>query len=84
MKERESYLKLLRTETDRRDEKLGYKIREAQMDKVPCMVIVGEKEMANRTVSVRWRDAPEERRDQGEMPLEQLMEILEQTGYEIP
>ena len=74
----------LRTETDRRDEKLGYKIREAQMDKVPCMVIVGEKEMANRTVSVRWRDAPEERRDQGEMPLEQLMEILEQTGYEIP
>lgn len=74
----------LRTETDRRDEKLGYKIREAQMDKVPCMVIVGEKEMANRTVSVRWRDAPEERRDLGEMPLEQLMEILEQTGYEIP
>lgn len=74
----------LRTETDRRDEKLGYKIREAQMDKVPCMVIVGEKEMANRTVSVRWRDAPEERRDLGKMPLEQLMEILEQTGYEIP
>lgn len=50
----------IRTEIDQRDEKLGYKIREAQMDKIPYMVIVGEKERENGTVSVRWRDAPEE------------------------
>ncbi|MDE5892609.1 MAG: hypothetical protein K2H45_06785 [Acetatifactor sp.] len=34
----------MRSKTDQRDEKLGYKIREARMDRVPCMLIVGEKE----------------------------------------
>lgn len=74
----------IRTEIDRRDEKLGYKIREAQMDKVPCMVIIGEKEQENRTVSVRWRDAPKEGQDLGEMSPERLLELLAQTGYKIP
>lgn len=74
----------IRTEIDRRDEKLGYKIREAQMDKVPCMVIIGEKEQENRSVSVRWRDAPKEGQDLGEMSPERLLELLAQTGYKIP
>lgn len=74
----------IRTEIDRRDEKLGYKIREAQMGKVPCMVIIGEKEQENRTVSVRWRDAPKEGQDLGEMSPERLLELLAQTGYKIP
>lgn len=74
----------IRTEIDRRDEKLGYKIREAQMDKVPCMIIIGEKEQKNRSVSVRWRDAPKEGQDLGEMSLERLLELLAQTGYKIP
>ncbi|MCM1118556.1 MAG: threonine--tRNA ligase [bacterium] len=74
----------IRTEIDQRDEKLGYKIREAQMDKIPYMVIVGEKERENGTVSVRWRDAPEGSRDLGEMPLKQLIDILKQMGYKIP
>lgn len=74
----------IRTEIDQRDEKLGYKIREAQMDKIPYMVIVGEKERENGTVSVRWRDAPEGDQDMGGMPPEQLMDILEHTGYKIP
>lgn len=74
----------IRTEIDRRDEKLGYKIREAQMDKVPCMVIIGEKEQENRTVSVRWRDAPKEGQDLGEMSSKRLLELLAQTGYKIP
>ena len=74
----------IRTEIDRRDEKLGYKIREAQIDKVPCMVIIGEKEQENRTVSVRWRDAPKEGQDLGEMSSKRLLELLAQTGYKIP
>ena len=45
-----------RGELDGRSEKLGYKIREAQMQKVPYMVIVGEKEVAENVVSVRKRD----------------------------
>ena len=46
----------IRVELDGRSEKLGYKIREAQMQKVPYMVIVGEKEVAENVVSVRKRD----------------------------
>ncbi|MBR5506257.1 MAG: threonine--tRNA ligase [Clostridia bacterium] len=45
----------LRVEADFRNEKLGYKIREAQLEKVPYMLIVGEKEEADNTVSVRSR-----------------------------
>ncbi len=45
----------IRVEADFRNEKLGYKIREAQMEKVPYMLIVGEKEEADSTVSVRSR-----------------------------
>ncbi|EEG74822.1 threonine--tRNA ligase [[Clostridium] hylemonae] len=46
----------IRVELDGRSEKLGYKIREAQMQKVPYMIIVGEKEVAENVVSVRKRD----------------------------
>ena len=45
----------LRVEIDKRAEKIGYKIREAQLEKVPYMVIVGEKEAEDGTVSVRSR-----------------------------
>ena len=44
-----------RAELDNRGEKIGYKIREAQLEKLPYMVIVGEKEMEEGTVSVRSR-----------------------------
>ena len=40
-----------------RGEKIGYKIREAQMQRVPYMLILGDKELENGTVSVRSRDA---------------------------
>ena len=46
----------IRVELDGRSEKLGYKIREAQMQKVPYMIIVGEKEVEENVVSVRKRD----------------------------
>ncbi len=43
----------IRAELDRRNEKIGYKIREAELGKIPYMVVVGDKEMANGTLSVR-------------------------------
>ena len=45
----------IRCELDDRNEKLGYRIREAQLNKVPYMVVVGEDEQNNRTVTVRAR-----------------------------
>ncbi|WP_079412225.1 threonine--tRNA ligase [Alkalithermobacter paradoxus] len=49
----------IRVEIDDRAEKIGYKIREAQLEKVPYMLIVGEKEVENSEVSVRSRDKGE-------------------------
>ncbi len=49
----------IRVELDERNEKIGYKIRSAQMEKVPYMLIIGEKEMAANTVSVRTRKGDE-------------------------
>ena len=45
----------LRVELDARQEKIGYKIREAQLQKVPCMLVVGDREVAEDTVAVRRR-----------------------------
>jgi threonyl-tRNA synthetase len=45
----------IRVETDLRNEKIGYKIREAQTEKIPYMLVVGDKEMENRTVALRAR-----------------------------
>ncbi len=45
----------IRTDLDDRNEKIGYKIREAQMEKVPYMLVVGEKEVENNSVGVRSR-----------------------------
>jgi threonyl-tRNA synthetase len=47
----------VRVEIDDRDEKMGYKIREAQMQKVPYMLVVGDKEIEAGTVAVRHRQA---------------------------
>jgi threonyl-tRNA synthetase len=43
----------LRTEADLRNEKLGYKVREAQLEKIPVIVVVGEREAAAGTVAPR-------------------------------
>ncbi|BCJ88089.1 threonine--tRNA ligase [Effusibacillus dendaii] len=60
--------KRIRVELDNRNEKIGYKIREAQMQKVPYMLVVGAQEAENGTVSVRKRGAG----DQGSHNLEEL------------
>ena len=66
-KEVEAALKAqgLRAETDMRNEKIGYKIREAQLEKLPYMLIIGDKEKEEGTVAVRMR----EKGDVGAMPL---------------
>lgn len=46
----------VRVEGDFRNEKLGYKIREAQMQKVPYMLVIGDREVASRQISPRQRD----------------------------
>jgi threonyl-tRNA synthetase len=45
----------IRAENDARDDKIGFKIREAQLQKIPYMLIVGDKEVSSGTVSVRHR-----------------------------
>jgi len=55
-----------RVETDLRSEKIGYKIREAQLQKIPYMLILGDKEAENGTISVRTRSGG----DEGSMSLE--------------
>jgi threonyl-tRNA synthetase len=59
----------LRVETDRSDDKLGAKIRLAQMQKIPYMLILGEKEASSGSVSLRLRSGG----DQGSMPLDDLI-----------
>lgn len=49
----------IRCEIDNRIEKIGYKIREAQTMKIPYMIIVGEKEEATNSISLRYRDSGE-------------------------
>ena len=59
----------VRVETDLRNEKIGYKIREAQLQKIPYMLVVGDKEAEAGTVSVRTRAGV----DLGAMPLDEFM-----------
>lgn len=63
-----------RVEADYRPEKIGYKIREAQLQKVPYMLIVGEKEEAAGTVSVRKRG----KGDIGAVAVEELLKTLKE------
>ncbi len=61
-----------RCEVDERSEKIGKKIREATLEKVPFMLVVGDRDMENGTVSPRRRSGE----DLGAMSLEQFAELL--------
>ena len=63
----------VRTETDTREEKLGRKIRDAQIAKVPYMLVLGGREAESRTVAVRERA----KGDLGSLSLEGLRELLQ-------
>ena len=58
----------IRYELDLRNEKIGFKIREAQMEKVPYMFVLGDKEAENGTVAVRGRKG-----DLGTMTLDEIL-----------
>jgi len=62
-----------RVELDLRNEKIGYKIREHSLQKLPCMVVVGDKEVASQTLAVRGRGGV----DLGSMSLDGLVSLLE-------
>ncbi|WP_124065524.1 threonine--tRNA ligase [Clostridium sp. E02] len=64
----------IRSELDLRKEKIGYKIREAQLDKVPYMIIVGQKEMDSQKVSIRKRDEG----DLGSFNLEEFIRLIQE------
>ncbi|MBN2285962.1 MAG: threonine--tRNA ligase [Tissierellales bacterium] len=63
-----------RVQMDLRSEKIGYKIREAQLAKIPFMFVVGEKEVENQTVSVRLRG----KGDMGSLKLEEVSQMIEE------
>ena len=62
----------LRCEIDDRSEKIGYKIREAQLEKVPYMVLLGDKDIENNVISVRHRKDG----DLGSMSVEEFIEKI--------
>ncbi len=70
----------LRCEIDFRAEKIGYKIREGRAERVPYLLIVGEKEAEDGSISVRARDAGE----LGNMSPEDFLELVHKEGYDIP
>ena len=65
-----------RVELDLRNEKIGYKIREHSLQKLPYMAVVGDKEMASQTVAVRGRGGA----DLGSMGLQGLVELLQKES----
>ncbi|AIQ16954.1 threonyl-tRNA synthase [Paenibacillus sp. FSL H7-0357] len=66
----------IRAEVDLRNEKMGYKIREAQLEKLPYMFVVGENEMNAGSVSIR-------KRGEGDIGAQPLQEVIESLAKEI-
>jgi threonyl-tRNA synthetase len=66
----------LRTELDERQEKINYKIREAQLQKIPYMLVVGDREAADGTVSVRSRSG-------GDLGARAVREFVQDALHEV-
>ena len=64
----------MRVEVDDRSEKIGYKIREAQLQKIPYMIVVGDKDIENDTVSIRHRKEG----DLGSMSLDDFIKLAQE------
>ena len=64
-----------RAEVDERNEKIGKKIREATLEKIPYMLVVGDRDMEAGTVSVRTRRGE----DLGAMPLDEFAAVLREV-----
>jgi threonyl-tRNA synthetase len=64
---------------DYRPEKIGAKIRDGSLEKVPYLLVVGEKDMANNTVSVRDESEPDQKaRDKGPKPVSEVVALFRQ------
>ena len=64
----------IRVEVDSRQEKTGYKIREAQLQKIPYMIIIGDKELEQNTIGIRSRKDG----DIGQMNIEEFLEKIKE------
>jgi threonyl-tRNA synthetase len=64
----------IRAETDVRNEKISYKIREAQTEKIPYMLVVGDREVAADRVAVRLRSG----KDLGPLPVDEVLAAMRQ------
>ena len=67
-----------RVEVDDRGEKIGYKIREARLQKVPYMLVVGDKEKESKTVAIKTRTGE----DLGVMTLDKVIQKFKEEEYE--
>ena len=67
-----------RAHSDLRNEKITYKIRDHSLQKTPFLLIAGNREMENNTIAVRARGGE----DLGEMSIDSLIQMLQQTVYE--
>jgi threonyl-tRNA synthetase len=65
-----------RAEMDLRNEKIGFKIREHTLSRVPYLLVVGDREMENGTVAVRSRSGE----DLGSMTIEAFLEMVEKEA----
>ncbi len=68
----------IRAELDARSEKIGFKIREAALEKVPYILVVGDKEVQQNAVAVRERGG----KDLGVMPLDEFVSSIQKTHSE--
>jgi len=68
----------VRVEVDARSERMNLKIRQAQLNKVPCMLVVGDKEVAAATVSVRLRSGEQ----LSSQPIDEFRERIKGTIVE--
>ncbi|HLX53018.1 MAG TPA: threonine--tRNA ligase, partial [Aquella sp.] len=69
-----------RCELDLSNEKIGYKIREKTLLKIPYLLIIGDKEVENNTITLRQRDGT----DMGSMTLIQFQELVSSESFVIP
>lgn len=65
-----------RVETDKRSEKIGYKIREGRLERIPYLLTVGDKEVESQTVSVRCRK-------EGDLGAMQIDEFVQKLAHEV-
>ncbi len=67
-----------RVEADTRNEKLGFKVREAQLEKIPYMLVIGDKEKESGTVNVRKRSGE----NLGAMPITSVAAMMDEDCQE--